>query len=171
MPRRRGDPVPRFWSKVDKRGPDDCWEFHGANLGKGYRAFYWNGRLGYAHRFSYEIHNGPIPPDQNIIRHDCDNPPCVNPAHLFAGTHADNVADRHSKGRTGSNKLTADQVAEIKQDDRPGWCVAQDYGVGETAIRNIRNGRTWRDVPGTTPKERELEALALSNAQIERTTP
>lgn len=94
-------PIPiedRFWSKVDRRGPDECWIWTAAKMGKGYGKVYYQGRLTGAHRVSYELANEPIG-DGLFVCHRCDNPPCCNPAHLFLGTNAENAHDAASKGR------------------------------------------------------------------------
>lgn len=102
----RKNPPPRaptpladlFWHLVDKRGPDDCWPWQGSlYVGYGRIKDGQRGRVG-AHRVSWELHHGPIP-DGLWVLHRCDNPPCVNPAHLFLGTPGDNVRDMHAKGR------------------------------------------------------------------------
>lgn len=95
----------RFWAKVDKAGPPhpydpalgQCWRWTAATSAKGYGLFaYGWGTL--APRFSYALEHGPIPDGLNIL-HSCDNPPCANPEHLYAGTHADNAVDRETRGR------------------------------------------------------------------------
>lgn len=97
----------RFWPKVDVRGHEECWEWTASRKERGYGVFsrpgHNNGALK-AHRVSWELANGPIP-DGLCVLHRCDNPPCVNPAHLFLGTIADNNRDMSLKGRVvGQNK-------------------------------------------------------------------
>lgn len=107
-----------------------------------------NGRMTPLYRIAYEGRFGGIP-DGLVIRHECDNPACFNPDHLTVGTQADNVRDsidrgRHVSGeRVGTSKLTADQVEAIRVDTRPQRIIAKEYGVGATAIFNIRHGRRW----------------------------
>lgn len=101
------DPVVRFWAKVDRRGPDECWPWLGGTAGKGYGQFYRAKRqpVG-AHRFSWEIANArPVPP-RMMVMHACDNPPCVNPAHLSVGSASDNTKDATAKGRNPGNRTS-----------------------------------------------------------------
>lgn len=92
-------PESGFWAKVIKTS--GCWERVGPHNGRGYTKFQVSkGRRGvYAHRYSYEIANGPIP-EGLFVMHSCDNPPCVRPDHLSVGTHADNMRDMREKGRS-----------------------------------------------------------------------
>jgi hypothetical protein len=90
--------VGRFWSKVDKSG--ECWVWTAKALCEnGYGRFYVGKKPLRAHRYSWELANGPIT-DGLFVCHRCDNPPCVNPAHLFLGTHQDNMQDMVAKGRS-----------------------------------------------------------------------
>lgn len=144
----------RFWEKVDRCGPDECWVWHGSTDRRGYGRVRGPNRepLG-AHRVSYEWAYGPLPTDV-VVCHRCDNPPCVNPAHLFAGSQAENMADMHAKGRARppcgprqSPRLTPDQVRAIRADpDKSRARIGQRYGVSPGTVGNIRARRTWKDV-------------------------
>ena len=91
----------KFMSLVDKKGPDDCWLWLGGKL-KGYGFFSGNGTNTLAHIFSYNMHNKiSVPKFLNgrriVLRHKCNNRPCVNPNHLLPGTYTDNSKDRFLK--------------------------------------------------------------------------
>ncbi len=94
----------RFWKFVDKKSNDDCWNWTGGKMGNGYGSLRVSNKQGshvYAHRLSWELHNGPIPKGMQVLHH-CDNPSCVNPNHLFIGTASDNMRDMDSKNRRGN---------------------------------------------------------------------
>jgi hypothetical protein len=110
--------VNRFWLKVDKKSPYACWEWRGAlrngygNLAKGSRG----SGTEYAHRISWQIHNGSIPPRLCVL-HICDNRKCVNPFHLFLGTKKDNTQDMISKSRTNGPAGERNHKAKLKSSD------------------------------------------------------
>jgi hypothetical protein len=94
-----------FWSRVDKRGPDECWPWLGApNNRHGYGGFWFDGKSELAHRLAYRLTFGQIT-DGFWILHSCDNPPCCNPAHLREGTVVDNNRDRTERGRWKGNMV------------------------------------------------------------------
>jgi hypothetical protein len=97
--------IARFWSKVRQDNPDSCWPWPGEKSDGGYGRFTVRGRRYRASRLAWELAHGPIPKGL-LVCHDCDNPPCCNPKHLFLGTHADNVQDRVEKGRSPSVTVT-----------------------------------------------------------------
>lgn len=78
--------------------PSGCWEWRGAKSPKGYGRMSYKGEAQYTHRISYEVHKGPIE-EGLCVCHSCDNPICVNPEHLWTGTHLENIQDRDAKGR------------------------------------------------------------------------
>lgn len=127
--------------------PNECWVWPGKPATNGY------GRVvgRYAHRVSHEAFIGPIPEGQGVL-HRCDNPPCWNPAHLFAGTALANNRDRVEKGRGyhgerhHSAKLTPDDVRAIRASDLSGPALAKQYGVQFSAIYKIKDGRSWAHV-------------------------
>ena len=109
-----------------------------------------------AHRASFEIYNGKIP-EGMFVCHLCDTPLCVNPSHLFLGTHAENMADRNSKGRQarqrgercGQAKLTENLVKVIRESPSKrgsGRELARLLGVSEATISSIRHRHRWADV-------------------------
>jgi hypothetical protein len=128
----------RFWSKVDKRGADECWPWMAAvrRQDEGYGAFWFEGRHVPASRMAYTLTHGE-PLAGHEVCHTCDNPPCCNPNHLFAASHIVNNNDKIAKDRDAAcerhanAKLTNDQVREIR------------------AIRRSVSGRTNRDHPAS----------------------
>lgn len=149
----------RFWSKVDKTGgPDACWLWTAARTSRGYGVFgKVAGDASRAHRVAYELANGVELDKGAVVMHTCDNPPCVNDSHLRLGSHAENMADKVTKGRgalgesVGTSKLTAVQVANIRVFAALGVInarLAEQYGVSQTAIGMIVNRITWAKTPG-----------------------
>lgn len=145
----------RFWAKVEIGTPEDCWEWKAAKNDGGYGRLKVDGRQCIASRYAYSDRIGPIPPGK-IVCHTCDNPGCVNPSHLFVGTHRDNTDDKLRKGRARAPrgeaahgaKLSARDVADIREALAVGargavTRLAARYGVGKATISNIKTGRTW----------------------------
>lgn len=142
----------RFWRAVDTSG--DCWTWKLSTVGGYGQIAVSANRAQRAHRFSWELHFGPIP-DGLVVCHACDNRLCVRPDHLWLGTQADNLRDMREKGRAArlpvllgeanhATHLTADDVAAIRSDARPSRAVARTYGVGKSTILRIRRGEVWR---------------------------
>jgi hypothetical protein len=92
-----------FLKRVKVASGDDCWLWQGVLNKKGYGRYYTRGKVFFAHRVSYELFKGEIPPGL-LVLHRCDVPTCVNPNHLFVGTHSDNAKDAVAKGRSGAQK-------------------------------------------------------------------
>jgi hypothetical protein len=142
----------RFWEKVDKT--PHCWEWIGRKDADGYGQFKLRrDKHSRAHRLSYQMANGEIP-EGLIVLHTCDNPSCVRPDHLYAGTHQQNGQDRSSRGRYRNRPatemkrgLTAETVVKIRQDTRNNYVIAKDYGVSESTIRHAKSRYTWSNVP------------------------
>lgn len=146
----------RFWAKVDKRGPDECWPWTGCLTSTGYGALrpagQRTGAVVKAHRYSAELAGMDI--EGRHVLHSCDNPVCVNPAHLRPGTDADNVADMLQRGREGTSKLTATEVHAIRELRRRGVhgkVLAARFGVGPRTIYAAATGVTWRHLDAVTP--------------------
>ena len=95
-----------LWADVDKTEPAGCWPFTRTKIYSGYGLYRVNGTRKMAHRYAWELVNGPIPAGMCVL-HSCDNPPCCNPDHLFLGTHAENMADMVRKGRSTRGRVYA----------------------------------------------------------------
>lgn len=149
LPARHGPSAQeRFWAKVNKGAPNGCWEWTASRTKKGYGHFGFNGRTFIAHRFVLMMQGHEIPEDMAVC-HRCDNPPCVNPEHLFIGTNQDNVDDMVSKGRHhGRNpaKLTPEKVLEARLRATQGEShrsIARSMGVASTTLSYAVNGTNW----------------------------
>lgn len=165
-----------FWSKVDKlSGADACWLWQAYCKKNGYGIFYIDRWPSYAHRVAWGFHYGEIPKGQMVL-HRCDNPPCVNPAHLFLGTQVENLLDMRNKGRSAKgdkssrrkhpksygvgetaswSKLKNNEVLEIRKQYERGETqahLAQQYGVSSRTIGSIVYGKNWKHLdPNNCP--------------------
>ncbi len=134
-----------------------CHEWTGRRNANGYPVVRMLGQDVLAHRLSFALNVGDLS-DTDCVLHRCDNPPCINPEHLFKGTIADNVADMMAKGRhrTGygsaiepgemhsTAKLTEDQARAIKASPERGTILAARYGISVATVSKIRTGKLWR---------------------------
>jgi hypothetical protein len=147
----------KYWEKVDKQGPDDCWNWTGAKTRLGYGSIGVDGKTMSAHRVAWAMEYGSLPDDKDVCHH-CDNPGCVNPKHLFLGTETDNMRDKMSKGRgnqqkgerNGNAKLTSEAVTHIRelaQQGRRLVDIAAIFGISDITVGAIVKRRAWKHVP------------------------
>lgn len=150
----------RFWSKVDKKGHDECWPWLGIKNKKGYGQFNLNPerRAATASRLAWELHNGRLVPDGLFILHSCDNPPCCNPAHLSPGTHTQNMRDSWLRGRKAPNgergsgaKITEEKAImlihawPLFKGKRNAFC--RIHGISYATGYFLLKGYTWKHIP------------------------
>lgn len=152
------DTKERFLEKTSPDPNSGCHLWTAYCLYNGYGRFRLYGETVYAHRAAYELFVGPIGVGMCVC-HKCDTPSCVNPKHLWLGTHADNVADMIRKGRqptsaqrsrrgesNGRAKLTRVDVASIRADPRNPSAIAEDFCVSLPHIKKIKKGDAWKHV-------------------------
>ena len=154
MGKRNTTVVQRFHEKyvVNDSG---CWDWIASRNREGYGKFKVTGKDIRAHRFSYELHRGGIPKGDHVL-HTCDNPSCVNPAHLFLGRDKENIADKVAKGRQARGEkqhlavLTAEDVREIRNlyatGDYSQRQIGEIYGAAQNTISHIVLRQTWMHV-------------------------
>ena len=142
----------RFLSLIHNTSkPDACWIWK-AGQACGYGKFWMDGKTISAHRASYLLHHGEIPPHL-IVRHTCHRPLCVNPSHLKLGTHADNMQDMVSSSRSlsgeanGASILKEAQAIEIINQAKAGKkirTIAREMNISRSTVRNVAKGFTWK---------------------------
>lgn len=148
--------IARFWKYVSPSSDlFGCWEWTGAHYRNGYGVFWLSPRHISSHRASWQIHNGPIPDGLDVLHH-CDNPGCVNPAHLFVGTQADNGADMAQKRRSPHGPkhhktyLTPEQIRAIRKRRKDGARyrqIAAEFGIPMNTVNGIVNRLNWGWLP------------------------
>ena len=162
--------IQKFWASVRKGAPDECWEWQKCRAAFGYGNIRAGGRTWTAHRMSFLLHGGVLQSRSDHVRHTCDNPPCVNPAHLVSGSHADNMRDAAERGRFPSGKrhftyrhpellnpvrgtdhphakLTDEDVCKIRHLASEGLsfrALGRIFGVGHAPIAKIVRRLAWR---------------------------
>lgn len=138
----------RFEAKFIPEPMSGCWLWNASASIGGYGRISVNRKCTEAHRVSYRLYVGEIP-EGSCVLHRCDNPPCVNPGHLFVGSRATNNKDRKAKGRSAvgerhaRSRFTVAEVLAIRADSRPIRKIGKEYGVGHGVISLIKNRRRW----------------------------
>lgn len=183
----------RFWSKVDKSNVDGCWLWGGSKHTGGYGLFRRNGVVARCHRVSWELSNGTIPSGMHVLHH-CDTPACVNPSHLFLGSHKDNMDDRTMKNRNphgdshpfrvnpslaargeriGRSKMTAEMVVQARLDFNGNKAtiaqLSRRYGLSHQGMSSIVRGVTWRHILHTIDKRSKHEVVAENIVYLDGT--
>ena len=154
-----------LWSKVDKRGENECWEWKGYKNDDGYGRTWINDKGYYAHRVIYSIVypnsinlNAPSSTDETgFLLHICDNPSCCNPKHLWVGSHWDNMADKVKKGRSADFsgdkgprcKLTMEQAMQIRKLRKSGISakeLAKQFEISLSSMKSLLANKSYIEV-------------------------
>ncbi len=141
-----------------KYDANKCWEWKRSHSYAGYGKAWWDGKKHYAHRLVYKHYFGEFE-DNLLVCHKCDNPSCVNPQHLFLGTHLDNNRDRQSKGRQANTQGESNPFAKLREIEvidiltrlkrrEKGRHIAGIYNVSEYTISKIKHGVNWAHLQG-----------------------
>ncbi len=147
----------RFTEKYVRRGMTECWPWTGSKdrFGRGY--FYYEGKVTRAPRVAWTLHHGMRFPDGKDACHSCDNPSCVNPAHIWPGSESDNLRDAENKGRVPHRigeehvfaKLTEEQVRAIRVRHAAGEAkadLAREFAVNSTTVHGVIIRKSWKHV-------------------------
>lgn len=143
----------RFWSKVDIRSEEECWEWKDAHNADGYGHLSIGGREDQyklaAHRVAKTLATGKEIDEGKLILHACDNPPCCNPEHLFVADHQTNMDDMVDKNRSaisfGYAKANWDIVDEIRNSFLTGKELSEKFNLSKGTVSDIRNNKTWKE--------------------------
>lgn len=144
----------RFHEKFTVNPESDCWEWTGSVNNIGYGNISYGNRHWKSHRAAWILYKGPISDGMHVL-HKCDNRRCVNPDHLFLGSHTENVRDMYRKGRgqVGEDhsraQLTAKDVLAIRASNKPNSALAEKYGVTAGHIWRIKKGHLWANLNNT----------------------
>jgi HNH endonuclease len=153
--RKHTDETVRFWKKVDKRGPNECWPWLAGVNNKGYGTFRDAGAprgwKASAPNVAFRLTYGRKPKE---IDHTCCNTLCCNPAHLEDVTHSENMRRIWQRGRgnwgyltgtkNGRSKLTREQVEAIKKDPRPSRAIAGEYKINKSTVLRVKSGLSYK---------------------------
>ncbi len=155
IPRHRTTPPEDFFGLTIPEPNSGCWLWLGPAQNMGYGVVNYQRKAHLAHRIAYEITNGPIPEGMEIC-HRCDVPLCVNPDHLFMGSHAENMGDCRKKGRIripgfqgsahGNAKLSESDVRAIRADGRSLNFLAAKYKISKTTVSEIKSRKSWTHI-------------------------
>lgn len=147
--------IRRGWTVTES----GCWEWNGTRSAENYGSISVGNKTRLTHRLAYETWVGPIP-EGNVVRHKCDNPPCMRPEHLEVGTYRDNTQDMIERGRSAWHKsshlakLSWAKVREARllaSEGRSARELAEDFGVGYTTMCRVLSGKTWKE-PANQPE-------------------
>lgn len=133
--------VERFLQNIDRT--DTCWLWKKSVNKLGYGNFHVGDKNLAAHRVAWELLRGPIPPGVHVLHH-CDNRRCVNPDHLYLGSHRDNMRDKINRDRGNLRKLTREQVDLVRNSDERPCDLARSLGVSTNTVWRVRTGRYYR---------------------------
>ena len=167
----------KFWKFVEINPETGCWEWAGGKNDAGYGIFCTSKMRIRTHRYCWELFNEPIPQSMELC-HKCDSPPCINPDHLFIGTHAENMADMAQKrrgtkmGRPGEQNPAAKLTEEIAREifamkgQKIARVVADIFNVGTTAVYHIWHGHTWKHLNLLAHNDSSNTTVPVSNVCI-----
>lgn len=146
--------ISRFEDKYTEEPNTGCFLWMGSIRGRmGYGGYRFQGKMKNAHQVSYILYKGEIP-EGKIVCHTCNNPLCVNPNHLYAGTYSDNTRQAVAEGRqfvaagekNGQAKLTWTDVRAIRKDMRSQYAIAAAYGISQLHVSRIKRNISWKEI-------------------------